>query len=134
MFFLVFRLNLVRLLLGWDGLGLISYVLVVYYQREKARRSGILTALRNRVGDAALLLRVAVMVEGGSWNFIFRFSLEGQRGRLLVYLVVIAAITKRAQIPFSAWLPAAIAAPTPVRALVHSSTLVTAGIYLLFRF
>lgn len=133
-FFLVFRLNFVRILLGWDGLGLISYLLVIFYQNEKSNAAGIITVLRNRIGDAALLLGVGLLLDIGRWNFMF-FREEGQHKRgLLIGLVIVMAITKRAQMPFSAWLPAAIAAPTPVRALVHSSTLVTAGVYLLIRF
>ena len=134
--FLIIRPNLISILLGWDGLGLVSYVLVIYYQNEKSANAGMLTALSNRIGDVAILLAIAILASRGGWNFYFytRILQDFEGAGILGCLVVLAAITKRAQIPFSAWLPAAIAAPTPVSALVHSSTLVTAGVYLLVRF
>lgn len=131
MLFLILSPNLLRLLLGWDGLGLTSYCLVIFYQNEFSCNAGMLTLVSNRIGDVAILLRVALLFCNGSWDFYF-IDLD-YRVRV-IFLVVIAGATKRAQIPFSAWLPAAIAAPTPVSALVHSSTLVTAGVYLLIRF
>nr|QVM79225.1 NADH dehydrogenase subunit 5 [Dorcasomus pinheyi] len=136
MMLLIISPNLISILLGWDGLGLVSYCLVIYYQNVKSFNAGMLTAFSNRIGDVALLMSIAWMLNYGSWNYIYYleimksdFSME-----LISYLVVLAALTKSAQIPFSSWLPAAMAAPTPVSSLVHSSTLVTAGVYLLIRF
>ena len=133
---LIISPNLIRILLGWDGLGLVSYCLVIYFQNVKSFNAGILTALSNRIGDVALLMAIAWMLNYGSWNYIFYIEIIKSNNEIMLIgaLVILAAITKRAQIPFSSWLPAAIAAPTPVSALVHSSTLVTAGIYLLIRF
>jgi NADH-ubiquinone oxidoreductase chain 5 len=134
--FLIVRPNLISILLGWDGLGLVSYCLVIYYQNVKSYNAGMLTVLSNRVGDVALLMAIAWIINFGSWNYVFYldFLINSFEMNLITLLVVLAAMTKRAQIPFSSWLPAAIAAPTPVSALVHSSTLVTAGVYLLIRF
>ncbi len=132
--FIVLRPNLISILLGWDGLGLVSYALVIYYQNEKSANAGMLTILSNRVGDVAILLRNGLIRRLGGWNFLFYSYYIDERWILLKIFLIISAITKRAQIPFSAWLPAAIAAPTPVSALVHSSTLVTAGVYLIIRF
>nr|WGO58127.1 NADH dehydrogenase subunit 5 [Centrocolumna evidens] len=136
MMFLIISPNMISILLGWDGLGLVSYCLVIYYQNVKSYNAGMLTALSNRIGDVALLMAIAWMLNFGSWNYIYylecmknSFEME-----IVAFLVVLAAMTKSAQIPFSSWLPAAMAAPTPVSALVHSSTLVTAGVYLLIRF
>nr|YP_010464934.1 NADH dehydrogenase subunit 5 [Gonodactylaceus falcatus]UUL95397.1 NADH dehydrogenase subunit 5 [Gonodactylaceus falcatus] len=133
---LIISPNLISILLGWDGLGLVSYCLVIYYQNEKSGAAGMLTALSNRVGDVAILLAISLMSVYGGWNFVFYLSSICNSSSLgiLCFLVMLAAMTKSAQIPFSAWLPAAMAAPTPVSALVHSSTLVTAGVYLLVRF
>lgn len=122
MVLLIFMSNLFGTLIGWDGLGITSFLLVLYYKNRKSLGRSLITALTNRVGDAFLLVLLGLTLypSGGP--------------HLGLVLLLLAAMTKRAQYPFSRWLPAAMAAPTPVRALVHSSTLVTAGVYLLLRF
>lgn len=130
MLFLIYRPNLISLLLGWDGLGLVSYLLVVYYRRFSRSIAGMLTFMLNRVGDVFFLMSISLLAVSGNLDFI-NFK------RVSFFLrisLVLTFITKRAQFPFSSWLPAAIAAPTPVSSLVHSSTLVTAGVFLLIRF
>nr|AQP29204.1 NADH dehydrogenase subunit 5 [Cyrilliotermes angulariceps] len=136
MVLLIVSPNIISILLGWDGLGLVSYLLVIYYQNVSSYGAGMLTVLSNRIGDVALLMAIAWTINFGSWSFIYYLEfLSGSiEMELISFLVVLAAMTSSAQIPFSSWLPAAMAAPTPVSALVHSSTLVTAGVYLLIRF
>nr|AND96610.1 NADH deshydrogenase subunit 5 [Helictopleurus quadripunctatus] len=135
MMLLIISPNLISILLGWDGLGLVSYCLVIYYQNVKSYNAGMITALSNRIGDVFLLLSIAWMMNYGSFNYYFYIDYMNMDKLFLIGLfVMIAAMTKSAQIPFSSWLPAAMAAPTPVSSLVHSSTLVTAGVYLLIRF
>nr|YP_010439954.1 NADH dehydrogenase subunit 5 [Pseudoechthistatus hei]UTD45000.1 NADH dehydrogenase subunit 5 [Pseudoechthistatus hei] len=136
MMLMIISPNLISILLGWDGLGLVSYCLVIYYQNVKSYNAGMLTALSNRIGDVALLMAIAWMLNFGSWSFIYYldFLKMDKIMELISFLVILAAMTKSAQIPFSSWLPAAMAAPTPVSSLVHSSTLVTAGVYLMIRF
>nr|YP_010463763.1 NADH dehydrogenase subunit 5 [Lophogaster typicus]UUL70712.1 NADH dehydrogenase subunit 5 [Lophogaster typicus] len=134
MMLLIVSPNLISVLLGWDGLGLVSYALVVYYNDEKSLNAGMITMLSNRLGDSAILVSIGLMMTYGSWNYSIMdmsgyFSME-----FFSFMIIFAGMTKSAQLPFSAWLPAAMAAPTPVSALVHSSTLVTAGIYLIIRF
>nr|UFA47095.1 NADH dehydrogenase subunit 5 [Mitjaevia bifurcata] len=131
MILMIMSPNLLSILLGWDGLGLVSYCLVIYYNSMKSYLAGLITCLTNRLGDIGLLISISWMMSFGSWHFIFYLDFYSN---YLFYLVIISSFTKSAQIPFSTWLPAAMAAPTPVSSLVHSSTLVTAGVYLLIRF
>nr|AUG32893.1 NADH dehydrogenase subunit 5 [Birmella discoidalisa] len=136
MILLIVSPNLISILLGWDGLGLVSYCLVIYYQNIKSFNAGMLTVLSNRIGDVFLLMSIVWMMNFGSWNFIFYIDFMNSNNEMIYVMifVILASFTKSAQIPFSSWLPAAMAAPTPVSSLVHSSTLVTAGVYLLIRF
>lgn len=85
----------------------------------------------NRLGDCFFLFRFIFLFYRGWFSYSF---LTLERNYLFIILLVMGCITKRAQMPFSSWLPAAMSAPTPVSSLVHSSTLVTAGVYLLVRF
>ena len=100
-FLLILRPNIIRLLLGWDGLGVTSYLLVIFYQRNKSYNAGILTALTNRLGDVGLLVSISLIIYTGSWSYLFMNVHNEVFSQLLVYLIIISACTKRAQIPFS---------------------------------
>lgn len=125
--------NLIIAILGWDFLGLSSYCLIIFYNNESSNAAGIITFITNRLGDSGFIIGLIIITNFYSWNII---DLINEKNLLyfIIILLLLRALTKRAQLPFSYWLPAAIAAPTPVSALVHSSTLVTAGVYLLIRF
>lgn len=131
MFLLVFSGRWLRVMLGWDGLGLISFLLVIFYNDSVSLVSGLITIFINRIGDALFLLSFMLFYQCG-WIWLDGF--RGFFSFLFFFLFFLGASTKRAQFPFSSWLPAAMSAPTPVSSLVHSSTLVTAGVYLLIRF
>lgn len=126
---LINRNNLIFILLGWDGLGISSYILVILYQNPKSGSSGSITILTNRIGDILIIISISIIFISSSWEFF----IVQINSNIIILLLVIASCTKSAQFPFSAWLPAAIAAPTPISALVHSSTLVTAGVFLIIR-
>lgn len=132
-FLLVFSNSWVLLIVGWDGLGLTSFLLVIFYNNRGTLDSGLVTVLSNRVGDCLFILRFLPMFYSG-WFYLDFLTIPYGNSFLFSFLLVLGSITKRAQFPFSSWLPAAIAAPTPVSSLVHSSTLVTAGVYVTLRF
>nr|YP_009681497.1 NADH dehydrogenase subunit 5 [Gregariella coralliophaga]QDO71891.1 NADH dehydrogenase subunit 5 [Gregariella coralliophaga] len=131
MIFMISIPNLIMLLIGWDGLGLTSFLLVAYYQNNKSLSAAMLTALTNRIGDVLILMSIGMFIKEMNW-IIYEYSPVVLSGSMCLALIL-AGMTKSAQFPFCAWLPAAMAAPTPVSSLVHSSTLVTAGVYLLLR-
>nr|AVP74412.1 NADH dehydrogenase subunit 5 [Eurylepta cornuta] len=132
MFCLIFFPHFFFLLVGWDGLGITSFLLVIYYLSSSSWAAGMKTYLINRLGDGLFLVALGLLLIQGHWDINGIANNQVYWGFILV--LVLGCFTKSAQFPFSSWLPAAMAAPTPVSSLVHSSTLVTAGIYLLIRF
>lgn len=122
-FLLVFSRRLLGLFVGWDLLGFTSFFLVSYYGNRVSFSAALLTGLTNRLGDCFFFVLLGL---------VLRSSLPSNSS--CFYVLLLIRLTKSAQLPFASWLPAAMYAPTPVSALVHRSTLVTAGVYLLLRF
>nr|QXJ80338.1 NADH dehydrogenase subunit 5 [Trichuris sp. ETH232] len=108
--------------LGWEGLGITSFLLIMYYNNWKSMNSAMTTILMNRLGDFCLMTSLLSFTQNLSWSLN-----NPVLASLLILLVMFATISKSAQMPLMSWLPIAMAAPTPVSSLVHSSTLVVAG-------
>ncbi len=136
---LVLANNLVLTFVGWEGVGVCSYWLVsFYFDRESAASAGKKAFVYNRVGDIGLLLAMFLLfVHTHTLTYLGIFSstslLSPAIATLVVLALLLAATGKSAQIPLFNWLPDAMEGPTPVSALIHAATMVTAGVYLLVR-
>jgi NADH-quinone oxidoreductase subunit L len=136
MLLLVLADNYVLLFAGWEGVGLASYLLIgFWFHTWNAASAGMQAFIVNRVGDAGLMLGIfLVWTSFGSVRFA---DLRAGQGNLvyeaIALLLVLGAIGKSAQFPLHIWLPVAMAGPTPVSALIHAATMVTAGVYLIAR-
>ncbi|MBO3740826.1 NADH-quinone oxidoreductase subunit L [Actinoplanes flavus] len=139
MLLLVLGNNYVMLYFGWEGVGLASYLLISFwYTRPSAATAGKKAFLMNRVGDAGLAIGIFLMfTELGSTQYsdVFNGVDSLAAGTVLVMgiLLLLGACGKSGQFPLQAWLPDAMEGPTPVSALIHAATMVTAGVYLIAR-
>jgi NADH-quinone oxidoreductase subunit L len=136
MLLLVLANNYVLLFAGWEGVGLASYLLIGFWYRTwNAASAGMQAFIVNRVGDAGLMLGIfLVWMSFGSVRFAdMRGGQTGVAYNIIALLLVLGAIGKSAQFPLHIWLPVAMAGPTPVSALIHAATMVTAGVYLIAR-
>ncbi|MBF8246758.1 MAG: NADH-quinone oxidoreductase subunit L [Rickettsia sp.] len=141
--------NFLQLFLGWEGVGMCSYLLIGYYHNKASAASAAMKAfIVNRVSDFAFVIAIIifyVIYESLNFNIIFgniaalsekKINLGESRISLLeitCFLLLLAAMGKSAQIGFHVWLPDAMEGPTPVSALIHSATMVTAGVFLLVK-
>jgi NADH-quinone oxidoreductase subunit L len=139
MLVLVLGNNFVMLYLGWEGVGLASYLLIGFYQnRPSAATAAKKAFLMNRVGDVGLAIAIFLLwTELGTLQFTEVFARIGEVGGgtvlAITLLLLLGACGKSGQFPLQAWLPDAMEGPTPVSALIHAATMVTAGVYLIAR-
>jgi len=150
MLVLVLADNFLLLFFGWEGVGLVSYLLIgFWFQREPANLGSLKAFLVNRVGDLGFLMGIAlVLLEFGTlqyepvfadakhllnivWTLPGGFTVNGVT--LLCLMLFIGAMGKSAQVPLHVWLPESMEGPTPISALIHAATMVTAGIYMVTR-
>jgi len=139
MLLLVMGSNYLLMFVGWEGVGLCSYLLIGFWFKNQDYNDAANKAfIMNRVGDLGLLLGVILIVMNfGSLQYDEVFSkvnsVDTQTITLITILLFIGAMGKSAQIPLYTWLPDAMAGPTPVSALIHAATMVTAGVYMVVR-
>ena len=141
MLVLVLAPDIVLMFVGWEGVGLCSYLLIgFWFDRPAAAKAGMKAFVVNRIGDAAFILGMLLLlasVGGGSFRTINDAAASGALAPGLATLAAIllfaGATGKSAQIPLYVWLPDAMEGPTPVSALIHAATMVTAGVYMVCR-
>jgi NADH-quinone oxidoreductase subunit L len=139
MLLLVMGNNYVVLFIGWEGVGLCSYLLIgYYYDRVSAAKAATKAFVVNRIGDAGFLLAIfLVFVNFRTLDYTQVFAQAGklspEMATAIALCLLVGAIGKSAQIPLYTWLPDAMEGPTPVSALIHAATMVTAGVYMIAR-
>jgi NADH-quinone oxidoreductase subunit L len=139
MLVLVLADNFLLLYLGWEGVGLCSYLLIgFWFERQAAADAAKKAFITTRIGDSAMLIGIIfIWIKFGSLDFGVVFghaaSLPGGTATIMALLLFAGAVGKSAQLPLHVWLPDAMEGPTPVSALIHAATMVTAGVYLVVR-